>query len=360
MQRPSHYVEGQADDDDPPTVSKRRRAIGLTGWWRAGDQHSTPSMNAERLRKGFECDGKSNRIGTRRIDIGRRRSLPGNPVTRNRVQAECVPQTIMNPSVTNRAWLPTARLTERVTTPSAKEFYRHYVRPGLPVVLRGAALGLGAIQYWSSAYLKAAAGKRSVPIEFSPDKEFALPERIGKDRIHSKFGRFVDYLLDGDASSPTTYYLAQVDTLQYLPELVGDIVRPSFAPLAEIMRPPYLWMGIGGNASTLHYDSYDNLYAMVSGRKHITLFPPSDRAHLYPYVDQRKHGHFSRVNLRCPDLSQFPDLLNARPFECVLSRGDILYIPEGWWHYLRSHGLNVAVNWWWIEDSAKSAHLHSV
>jgi len=258
----------------------------------------------------------------------------------------------MNASVVNRAWLPTAHPIESVTTPSAKEFYRRFVCPGLPVIIKGGALGLGALQRWNSGYLKAAAGHRRLPIEFSPDREFALPERIGKDRINSKFGRFVDYLLHGDAASQTTYYLAQIDTLRYLPELVSDIVRPSFAPLAKIMRPPYLWMGIGRNASTLHYDSYDNLYAMITGRKHITLFPPTDRRNLYPYDDNPKHHHFSRVNLRYPDLARFPRLLDAQPYECVLSRGDILYIPERWWHYLRSHGLNVAVNWWWIEDVA--------
>ncbi|MEM5331776.1 cupin-like domain-containing protein [Paraburkholderia sp. JHI2823] len=256
----------------------------------------------------------------------------------------------MKPSVVNREYLPLTHLVETNTVPGAREFHRRFVRPGLPVVFRGAALGLGAVRRWNCGYLKAAAGSRRVPIEYSPDKEFALPERIGKDRVHSSFGSFVDYLIYGDTASPTTYYLAQVDTLKYLPELVGDIVRPSFAPLAKIMRPPYLWMGIGGNASTLHYDSYDNLYAMVSGRKHITLFPPTDRRHLYPYTDDRRNRHFSRINLRTPDLERFPGLLDAQPVECVLCRGDILYIPEGWWHYLRSQGLNVAVNWWWIED----------
>ena len=256
----------------------------------------------------------------------------------------------MSPSVISKARLPTPHPIETVTTPSAREFDRRFVRPGLPVVIKGAALGLGAIRRWSSGYIKAAAGHRRVPVEFSPDREFALPERIGKDRIDCRLDRFIEYLMSGDVAGQTTYYLAQIDTLQYLPELVGDIVRPSFAPRRRTMRPPHLWMGIGRNASTLHYDSYDNLYAMISGRKHITLFPPTDRSNLYPYDDNPKHRHFSRVNLRYPDLERFPRLLKTRPFECVLCRGDVLYIPERWWHYLRSHGLNVAVNWWWIED----------
>lgn len=257
----------------------------------------------------------------------------------------------MNPSAADRALLPPAISIEKVATPSAKEFYRRFVRPGRPIIIKGAGLSLGALHRWNSTYLKTVAGDRRVPVEFSPDKEFALPERIGNDRIYSSFARFIDYLIYGNATSQMTYYLAQIDTRRYLPELVGDVVRPLFAPHAKTMRPPYLWMGIGGNASTLHYDSYDNLYAMISGRKHIILFPPSDRRNLYPYEDHPKHRHFSRVNLRYPDLVRFPRLLETRPFECVLCRGDILYIPEGWWHYLRSHGLNVAVNWWWIEDN---------
>lgn len=237
---------------------------------------------------------------------------------------------------------------ERITAPTQERFYRDYVRPAIPVIIEDAVVGWRATTHWSAAYLKAVPGHRRVPVEVSPDHEFAVPERIGHDLIHTTFGRYIDYLVSPGDASRVTYYLAQLNMARYVPELRRDIVRPDFMPRSGYVRSPFLWMGRGNNASRLHYDDYDNLYVVLTGRKHITLFPPEDRDYLYPY-DIPKRRHFSRVDLRRPDFERFPKLAYTRPYECVLRRGDMLYIPYRWWHYLRSHGLNIAVNWWWVE-----------
>jgi jumonji domain-containing protein 7 len=49
---------------------------------------------------------------------------------------------------------------------------------------------------------------------------------------------------------------------------------------------------------------------------------------------------------------QTPELQDALPGEVspikvTLHAGETLYLPVGWWHYVRQSGLTIAVNWWY-------------
>jgi jumonji domain-containing protein 7 len=38
----------------------------------------------------------------------------------------------------------------------------------------------------------------------------------------------------------------------------------------------------------------------------------------------------------------------AHPIHITLNPGDTLYLPAGWWHYVRqSEGITIALNWWY-------------
>lgn len=37
----------------------------------------------------------------------------------------------------------------------------------------------------------------------------------------------------------------------------------------------------------------------------------------------------------------------SNPFHITLRPGDTLYLPAGWWHYVRQTGLTIAINWWY-------------
>jgi len=40
--------------------------------------------------------------------------------------------------------------------------------------------------------------------------------------------------------------------------------------------------------------------------------------------------------------------MNAKVTKIILNKGDSLFIPAGWWHYITSYNRNVAINYWYI------------
>src|SRR5207245_142987 len=67
--------------------------------------------------------------------------------------------------------------------------------------------------------------------------------------------------------------------------------------------------------------------------------------HLY---DNNKYAHFSRIVRE--DFKEYPLLQYAKPIDIVMNAGDVLYIPKNWWHWVKSYGRTMAVNYWWDSD----------
>jgi hypoxia-inducible factor 1-alpha inhibitor (HIF hydroxylase) len=53
------------------------------------------------------------------------------------------------------------------------------------------------------------------------------------------------------------------------------------------------------------------------------------------------------VNLEAPDYFMFPKVKDLRGFETVVGPGDILYIPNCWWHQVETLSENsVSITFW--------------
>ena len=44
---------------------------------------------------------------------------------------------------------------------------------------------------------------------------------------------------------------------------------------------------------------------------------------------------------------RFPDAGRAEYAEALLEPGDVLFVPRGWWHYVRSVDVSASVSFWW-------------
>ena len=47
------------------------------------------------------------------------------------------------------------------------------------------------------------------------------------------------------------------------------------------------------------------------------------------------------------DTSRFPLFHEAPYVDCVLEPGQMLYIPSGWWHFVKAMGVSFSISFWW-------------
>ncbi|WP_082633324.1 cupin-like domain-containing protein [Lacimicrobium alkaliphilum] len=131
-----------------------------------------------------------------------------------------------------------------------------------------------------------------------------------------------------------------------------DVSTPS-----EHMTPLVsLWMGNPSRVAA-HFDFPDNLACCISGRRHVTLFPPEQIDNLYiGPLDFNPGGQpISMVDLEAPDYDRFPKFRQAleQALTTELEPGDALFIPSMWWHAIDGRErVNTLVNYWWRNTPA--------
>ena len=214
-------------------------------------------------------------------------------------------------------------------------------------------------------------GRRLVPIELGRSYT-----DTGWGQSIMPFAEFMDrYVLkaSSDASDDggnDIAYLAQHDLFAQVPSLRQDISIPdycytdppspeqgtplSFKPPMPKLEEPLLnaWFGPAGTVSPLHTDPYHNILCQVVGRKYVRLYSPFETPRLYPRssndgaVDM---SNTSQVNAESigNELGDFPLFQEANYVETVLEPGEALYIPIGWWHYVRALDVSFNVSFWW-------------
>ncbi|GJP30997.1 hypothetical protein CLOM_g7579 [Closterium sp. NIES-68] len=153
-------------------------------------------------------------------------------------------------------------------------------------------------------------------------------------------------------AAPLAFYLAQNPIFdrqqphQHFPltPLLQD------APIASVLDPSRLtsanlWMTLGGpSSSSPHYDLFHNLLCIATGSKTVRLWPPSAAHLLDPmplYSESSNHVH-----PHPPPLHLSPAAAAAAA-TVTLRAGDVLFLPEGWYHQVSSAPATIAINFWW-------------
>ena len=94
-----------------------------------------------------------------------------------------------------------------------------------------------------------------------------------------------------------------------------------------------------------HYDGGRNMVAMVQGRKRYILLPPKACPDLFLLPKghpSARHSYLDWSNLT--EISQHENFMAAEATEAVVARGDVLYIPSFWFHYIVSQDASIQCN----------------
>lgn len=228
--------------------------------------------------------------------------------------------------------LPSITALERLRAPAAAAFQEQAAR-GLPFLIDG------VVGRWPLAGL-------------SPH---TLRERFSALPVRARVGDYVNTAFAPDRAMRDMSMLEYLDLVEQgaegLPPYLGNL------ELRELNRfchwpayfrkpgPPRFWMGPAGTVTPLHADYDDNLFAQVWGSKRIFLAPPHHDEFLYPReANALLFG--SPFDPEAPDFARFPLARQAALVECVVRPGDMLYVPAGWFHQVRSLSFSLSSNRW--------------
>lgn len=120
---------------------------------------------------------------------------------------------------------------------------------------------------------------------------------------------------------------------------------PYFAQ--SLFIPPRIWIGPKGTLTPLHRDDTDNLFAQVWGQKTFTLAAPHHREALGTWSTAPEGGlDGCDFNPDAPDYQRFPHARDVTFMRVTLEAGDLLFLPEGWFHQVESVSTSLSVNFW--------------
>jgi hypothetical protein len=109
-----------------------------------------------------------------------------------------------------------------------------------------------------------------------------------------------------------------------------------------------LWMNLYTAECNLHYDANSNFLCLLDGEKLVCLVSPENTDSVHANDMTSSAANHSKLS--------FTDVVTSTSLPHSVERlrkGDILFIPEGWWHCVRSDECTIAVNYW-LESPVQS------
>ncbi|KAF8517797.1 Clavaminate synthase-like protein [Gautieria morchelliformis] len=292
------------------------------------------------------------------------------------IQRDCVRRIAKEYQDINGHALPTLN-----SPPSPLEFSRlvHISRPAL---IKGCTHVRHDI--WTREYLLCTLGSNhEISVAVTPQGQGADALVSGPDgetyfaepHVETMSIKLFLYRLADERSTDEAFYLQSQNGNVYPTEpsefellrkdLPADISWASEA-LGRSPEAVNIWIGNSKSVTSIHSDPYENIYTVVRGTKHFTLFPPTEAFCLREQT--YKHARYTRRSPSSPltltpsssgevrwssitDPTLPESISDALPFQVDVHAGETLYLPPGWWHHVRQTadetGLCIAFNWWY-------------
>lgn len=253
-------------------------------------------------------------------------------MTRDPVNAASLREAVKSAAATVATGFGEASHVPRVG-PLDPTVFRAFARGGVPFVI------VGLVEHWPLAQL-------------TPT---TLRERFGSLRVNARHGDYVKDAFTNQRRISEMSLSEYLDGMQScnkgLPAYLGNQALPQLHALCK--WPPYfqhfedtrIWFGPANTVTPLHCDYTENLFAQIWGRKRFVLYPP----HHDPFLYTREANpvlYASRFDPDAPDFDSFPLARQAKPVECIVKPGELLYLPAGWFHHVRALEPSLSANRW--------------
>ncbi|HVS92413.1 MAG TPA: cupin-like domain-containing protein [Mucilaginibacter sp.] len=245
---------------------------------------------------------------------------------------------------------------DRVDRISKEDFIHNYLKPRRPLIIRKATENWPALQKWTFDYLKEVVGDITVPLYDSSKADPSKP--INAAASEMKFGDYMDLI----RTQPTDLRIFLFDPIKYAPKLLEDYRSPTDLMGGFLDKYPNMFFGGAGSATFLHYDIdlAHIFHTHFNGRKHVILFDYKWRERLYciPFATYALEDY----DIENPDFDKFPALNGIEGQQAFLEHGDTLFMPTGWWHYMKylNGSFSISLRAWDKSWAIKAQSLYNL
>lgn len=212
---------------------------------------------------------------------------------------------------------------------SKEDFINNYFKPGKPVVIRNLAHNWPAFEKWTFDYLKETIGDQIVPLYDSSKADPSKP--INAPTAEMKFSEYLALI----QREPTDLRIFLFDPIKHAPGLLNDYQPPKELLGGFLDKYPNMFFGGKGSVTFLHYDIdlAHIFHTHFHGRKHVILFEKkwSERLYCIPFATYALEDY----DIENPDFEKFPALDGVEGLEVILEHGDTLFMPTGYWHWMK-------------------------
>jgi hypothetical protein len=199
------------------------------------------------------------------------------------------------------------------------------MEPNRPVVITDWASSWPALKKWTPEFFAKKYGALQVKVY---DASFA---RAGTSYMSSvKKMPFKEYLHLMMTTAMDLRMFA-FNASWHTPELRDDILSPPIAN-RDSKGLIFMFFGCKNSVTPMHYDPdlRHLFHTVLHGKKRVVLFPNEESKNLYKHPFNTR----SYVDVDHPDFNKFPRLKNVTGYQTILTPGETLFIPSGYWHYM--------------------------
>eukprot|EP00943_MAST-04B_sp_MAST-4B-sp1_P002382 g2382.t1 len=235
---------------------------------------------------------------------------------------------------------------------SVKHFQQNYEQPREPVILTNIVKQWACHKKWNWEYLRK-----------------MYPNNIHAGGYTFKMSDYIEYMKNSNDEQPLYIFdkkfaekTATINNHGNCTDISNDYTVPSFfagendlfSLLGEEKRPDYRWLiaGPARSGSSFHIDpNGTNAWnAVIKGKKKWIMFPP----HIVPpgVYPTNDGGDVATPVTLIEWLLNFYDYareMGAR--ECICYAGEIVYVPQGWWHLVLNLEDGIAITQNYVSKS---------
>ena len=230
---------------------------------------------------------------------------------------------------------------DRASGLTGEQFFRWYYSVNRPVVLLDRMTNSSFWERWTPEYLRACCGDEPVEVMMGRDSDPDYEINCERLRTIMSLAQYVDlvqsvgmtndfYMVANNRSLETSGLRVLLDGIDFCEDILDS---------GHARGKTFFWFGPAGTITPLHHDTMNILLAQVMGRKLVTLIPSFETHLVYNHL-----GVYSEVDCESPDYERYPLFRDVSRMEVLLEPGEVLFVPVGWWHHVRSLDVSVGLS----------------